>query len=153
MEVRRNDSTLSIEQEVTDISSTYNSTFHSNDDNNDDNDDDISESLDSMQEEIVVPETDRIQSACPREFGYTKIYEVEQGINGNAGTKIAVSRVSMYFNRGNELEHLNMIEYECLIQTEKKKTENDNIADNLLELNARQRGRQSSPRFEYETQF
>ncbi len=116
----------------TDISSTSTSesSVHNNDSNSD-NDDDISESEDSLQEEAVLPESDRINSLileidrinlpCPRQYGYTKIYEVEEGLNGNVGTKIAIPKVSLYLEKGNALEHLNMIEYECLMQKEKKR--------------------------------
>jgi hypothetical protein len=139
----------------TDISSTSTSEsgVHNNDSNSD-NDDDISESEDSLQEEAVLPETDRINSLileidrinlpCPRQYGYTKIYEVEEGLNGNVGTKIAIPKVSLYLEKGNALQHLNMIEYECLMQMEKKKTEKD-------DGNTNKAGRQSSLRFEYNT--
>jgi hypothetical protein len=125
----------------------------------------FSESENSLREEAVLPETDHVHSACLlREFGYSKIYQIEQDVNGNAGTKMAIAKVSLYLNRGKELEHLNMIEYECLIQVKKKKAENDNSADadctadvheapdDLLQVNKKP-GRQSSPRFEYNTSF
>lgn len=134
--------------------------------------DDISESENSSQEEAVLPETDRISSlpeigrinlACPRQYGYAKIYEVEEGLNGNAGTKMALPKVSLYLERGKALQHLNMIEYECLMQMEKKKTDEKddgasdysmddrNAPDGLLQLNKKKPGRQSSLRFEYNT--
>jgi hypothetical protein len=84
-----------------------------NDDDSDDN---------PLQEEAVLPETDRVNLGCPREFGYTKIYQVEQDLNGNAGTKMAIPKVSFYLKRGKGLQHLNIIEYECLIQMEKKRS-------------------------------
>jgi hypothetical protein len=107
-----------------------------NDDDSDDN---------PLQEEAVLPETDRVNLGCPREFGYTKIYQVEQDLNGNAGTKMAIPKVSFYLKRGKGLQHLNIIEYECLIQMEKKKIEKDDGAEKP--------GRQSSARFEYNTNF
>jgi hypothetical protein len=91
-----------------------------NNNSNSDNDDDISESENALREEAVLPETDRINSlleidrinlVCPRHYVYAKIYEVEEGVNGNAGTKIAFPKVSLYLERGKALEYLNMIEY------------------------------------------
>jgi hypothetical protein len=75
---------------------------------------------------------------------------------------MAIPKVSLYFERGKELQHLNMIEYECLIQTEKKKTKKDDdtddctmvdykSSDDLLQLNTKKPGRKSSVRFEYNT--
>jgi hypothetical protein len=147
------------EEKSTDTLSSTNTSIHNNDSN-----DNTSESENSLREEAVLPETDRVNLACPREFGYTKIYQVEQGLNGNAGTKMAIPKVSLYYERGKELEHLNMIEYECLIQIEKKKTEKDGDADDCTmhnhevpgdfpQLNTKKPGRQSSPRFEYNTNF
>jgi hypothetical protein len=77
----------------------------------------------------VLPKTNRINSllkidginlACPRQYGYAKIYEVKEGLNGNAGTKIAILKVFLYLKGGKPLQHLNMIEYECLMQMKKK---------------------------------
>jgi hypothetical protein len=169
----KNDCTHLAEEKDMDISST--STSKGGDcknDSNSDNDGDISESENSLREEAVLPETDRINSlleidrinlACPRQYGYAKIYEVEEGVNGNAGTKIAIPKVSLYLERGKALEYLNMIEYECLMQMEKKKTEKDdgatadyfmddcNTLNGLLQVNTKKVGRQSSLRFEYNT--
>jgi hypothetical protein len=134
MQEGQNDCAHPAEEKDADVSSTSTSTCKSVSDSDDD--DDISESETSL-EEAVLPETDRINSlleidrinlACPRQYGYTKIYEVEEGLNGNAGTKMAIPKVSLYLERGKALEHLNMIEYECLMQMEKKKTEKDNGA-------------------------
>jgi hypothetical protein len=155
MQEGQNDYTHPAEEKDTDISST--STSHSgvhSDDSNTDNDDNISELENSLREEAVLPETDRIDSlleidrinwACPRQYGYAKIYEVEEGLNGNAGTKISIPKVSLYLKRGKALRHLNMIEYECLMQMEKKKPEKDDGA------NTKKAGRQLSLRFEYNT--
>jgi hypothetical protein len=91
------------------------------------------------------------------------IYEVEEGVNGNAGTKIAIPKVSLYLERGKALKYLNMIEYECLMQMEKKKTKKDdgatadyfmderNVLNGLLQVNTKKVGRQSSLRFENNT--
>jgi hypothetical protein len=174
MQERGNDCTHPPKEEDMDIysTSTTKSSVHDNDSHDSDNDDDISESENSLREEAVLPETDRINSlpeidrinlAYPREFGYAKIYEVEEGLNGNAGTKIAIPKVSLYLERGKALEDLNMIEYECLMRMEKKKTEKDdgtnaycstddrNAANGLPQLNTKKAGRQSSLRFEYDT--
>ena len=159
MQDEQKDYTPPAEEDSTDISSTYKSTIH-----NDDSDDDISESDNSLQEEAVLPEADQRLASLVHDLGYTKIYEVEQGLNGNAGTKMAIPIVALYFERGKELQHLNMIEYGCLIQIEKKKNENDDNAndclvddhealDGLPQLNTKKRGRQSSSRFEYNTNF
>ena len=172
MQEGQNNYTHRAEEKDTDISSTSTSkTGLHNHDSNSDNDDDISES-DSLREEAMLPETDgmnslleidRINLACPRQYGYTKIYEVEDSLNSNAGTKIAIPKVSLYLERGEALQHLNMIEYECLMQMEKKKTENDdsagadcsmddrNVPNRLVQLNTKKVGRQSSLRFEYNT--
>jgi hypothetical protein len=104
MQEGKNDYTRLAEEKDMDISST--STSKSgvcNNDSNSDNDDDISESENLLREEAVLPETNRINSlleidrinlACPHQYGYAKIYEVEEGVNGNAGTKIAIPKVS-----------------------------------------------------------
>jgi hypothetical protein len=174
MQEGENDYTHPAEGKDTDTSST--STSQSGvrgNDSNSDYDDDISESENSLQEEAVLPKTDRINSlleidrinlACPRQYGYAKIYEVEEGLNGNAGTKIAIPKVSLYLERGEALQHLNMIEYECLMQMEKKKTEKDDgagpdcsmddrdVPKGVLQVNTKKKaGRQSSLRFEYNT--
>jgi hypothetical protein len=125
-------------------------------------DDEISESDNSLQEEAVLHETDHIDLACSREFGYSKLYEVEHGLDGNPGTKMAFPKVALYFERGEELQDLNIFEYECLVQTVKKKTEKEdgtndssmddhNAPDSLLQPNTNGRGRPSSLRFEYNT--
>jgi hypothetical protein len=147
-----NCSNSSVEETSTDVSSAYESSVHD-------------EEEEDAREEAILSETDRVNLAYPREFGYTKIYEVEQGVNGNAGTKMAIPKVSLYLERGKALQELNMIEYACLIQTEKKKAEKDNDADDcvmddqegpddLSQRNSRtrKRGRESSQRFEYSTE-
>jgi hypothetical protein len=127
-------------------------------------DDDVSESENSLQEEPVLPENDRFNQASARKFGYSKIYQVEEGFNGSAGTRMAIPKVSLYLERGEALQHLNMIEYECFLRIQKKKTEKDNEADDctmdddetlndLLPLNAKKTGRESSSRFEYATNY
>ena len=167
MQERQSDYTHPAKEKDTDISSTSTSkTGLHNNDSNSDNDDGISESENSLREEAVLPETDRINLlleidrinlACPHQYGYAKIYEVEEGLNGNAGTKIAIPKVSLYLERGKALQHLNMIEYECFMQMEKKKTEKDDGAgtdfsmDDRNAPNTKKAGRQSSLRFEYNT--
>jgi hypothetical protein len=162
MQDARNDYTSPAEEQDMDMSTSYENSIDNNDNDND-NDNDMSESETSLQEEAVLPETDRINLACPGEFGYTKIYQVEQDFNdGRAGTKLAIPKVSLYFERGKKLQHLNMIEYACLIRMEQKKTEKDDSAndctvedheesDGLPPLNTKKTGRQSSSRFEYNT--
>jgi hypothetical protein len=98
MQEGKNDYTPLAKEKDMDISST--STSKSgvrNNDSNSDNNDDISESEKSLREEVVLPETDHINSlleidcinlACPRQYGYAKIYEVEEGVNGNAERKL-----------------------------------------------------------------
>jgi hypothetical protein len=96
----------------TSSTSTSKSGVRSNDNNSDYNDD-ISESENSLREEAVLLKTDRINSlleidrinlACPRQYGYAKIYEVEEGLNGNVGTKIAIPKVSLYLERGTDAQ-------------------------------------------------
>jgi hypothetical protein len=135
MQEGQNDYNHPAKEKDTDISST--STSHSgvhSDDSNTDNDDDISKLEKSLREEAVLPETDRIDLlleidcinlACPRQYGYAKIYEVKEGLNGNAEIKIAIPKVSLYLKRGKALQHLNMIEYEYLMQMEKKREKDD----------------------------
>jgi hypothetical protein len=159
MQEVRNDCTSPSVEDDTDSSCTSKSSI-----SKDHRDDAISESEDSLQEEAVLPGTDRVNSGYPREFGYTNIYQVEEGLNGNAGVKIAIPKVSMYLERGKELQDLNLIEYGCLIQMKKKKSDKDDhvddcsmdegeAPDDLPRLNTKKRGRQSSSRFEYNTTF
>ena len=153
MEDEQNHYNLAVEDESTDISLTSKSR----------NDSGISESENSLLEEAVFPATDHLQVACPREFGYTKIYEVEKGLHENDGTKVPISNVSLYFERGKDLEDVNMLEYASLMQVVKKKTEkdettddsimHDQAADGLLQENTKKAGRKSSLQFEYNTGF
>jgi hypothetical protein len=65
----------------------------------------------------------------------------------------------LYLIRGKAFEYLNTIEYECLMQMEKKKTEKDdgvtadyfmddhNTLNGLLQVNTKKVGRQSSLQF------
>ena len=80
MQERQSNYTHPAEEKDTDISltSTSKSGLHNNDSNSD-NDDGISESENSLQEEAVLPEADRINLlleidrinlACPHQYGY-----------------------------------------------------------------------------------
>jgi hypothetical protein len=103
-----NCSNSSVEETSADVSSAYESSVHD-------------EEEEDAREEAILSETDRVNLACPREFGHTKTHEVEQGVNGNAGTKMAIPKVSLCLERGKALQELNMIECACLIQTEKRR--------------------------------
>jgi hypothetical protein len=130
MQEGQNDYTHPAKEKDTDISSPFTSKsgVHNNDSNSN-NDNDISKSENLLLEEAALPKTgrinslleiDRIKLACPRQYGYAKIYKVKESLNGNAGTKIAIPKVSLYLERGKALQHLNLIEYECLMQMEKR---------------------------------
>jgi hypothetical protein len=134
-----------------DISSICNSNV-TNEDHRDDPDN-SSESENSLQEEAILPETDHLNLAGLQEFGYTKIYEIEYGFNGNPGTKMAIPTVSMYLERNKKLQHLTYLEYASVIQMEKKKKEKNEDADDGSMDDAKKRGRKSSLRFEYDTRF
>jgi hypothetical protein len=97
MQEGQNNYTHPAKEKNTGISSTSTSKsgVHNNDGNSY-NSNDISKSENSLREEAVLPKTDcinslleidRINLASPRQYGYTKIYEVEEGLNGNAGMK------------------------------------------------------------------
>jgi hypothetical protein len=153
-------SPLAPNEEEDDLSSSTNK--NSNDQDKDD--EDSSESVNSFREEAVLPEADNVNIAYRRTFGYTPIFQVEEGRDGNAGTKVAIPKVSMYFSRGKELQNFNMMEYECLVQIGKKKIEteegvNDRLMedgqapDDLPHRNQKKPGRPASSRFEYDTNF
>ena len=91
--------------------------------------------------------TNKLDRAIPREFGHSKIYDIEEGMLENSSNKAAVPSCARYFFRGKGLAMLNMIEYYSLIQLEKKITDTEPVPDLL---NSR---RIPAKRFEFDTDF
>jgi hypothetical protein len=89
-----NDYNIVAQGKGADVSSSYDSSVDKDD--QDEDEQDISQSENSFRQEAVLPESDHLNVSGLPEFGYTKIYKVEQGLNENAGTKMAIPKVSLY---------------------------------------------------------